>query len=164
MTNKLLTLTCILSLLLFEGCEINNKMESKQDQALTFPKGERVGNDNFTGNVWLQMLLTNDSDFNTSIGQVSFEAGARTKWHKHPSGQILLVTAGVGYHQEQGKEIVEIRKGDVIRCLPDVIHWHGGSKESGMSHIAISPNLEKGSVVWLEKVNDEEYYSFKGSN
>lgn len=148
---------CILGLVLLAGCDSGNKMDTTETHASIFPKGKKITNDNFTGNAWLERLLTRNIAFDTSIGQVSFEAGARTRWHKHPSGQILLVTEGLGYHQEKGKNIVEIRKGDVIQCLPDVIHWHGGSKDSAMSHIAISPNLEKGNVVWLEKVTDTEY-------
>ncbi len=155
-TNKIVY-TCIFALIFLAGCETENQMKTKEEHGSIFPKGEKITNDNFTGTAWLQMLLTKDSAFDMSIGQVRFEAGARTRWHKHPSGQILLVTEGVGYHQEKGKGIVEIKKGDVIQCLPDVIHWHGGSKDSAMTQIAISPNLEKGNVVWLEKVTDTEY-------
>ena len=70
---------------------------TKQEQAVTknekiFPKGEKITNNNFTGTAWLQMLVNNDSTFNTSIGNVTFEPGARSNWHYHPGGQILLVT------------------------------------------------------------------------
>jgi hypothetical protein len=59
-----------------------------------FSKGEKITNNNFTGTAWLQMLVNNDSIYHTSIGKVTFEPGARTNWHKHPGGQILLVTDG----------------------------------------------------------------------
>jgi quercetin dioxygenase-like cupin family protein len=48
-------------------------------------------------------------------------------------------------------------KGDVVQILPDVEHWHGASPESEFTHIAISTNTEKGIVVWLDRVTDEEY-------
>ncbi len=122
-----------------------------------FPRGNKGGNQNFTGDVWVNMHLSNDTVYNTQIGSVTFAPGARTNWHVHPSGQILLITDGMGYHQEKGKPLVLVRKGDVIKCPPNVMHWHGGSVNNSMSHVAISPDMEKGSVKWGEKVSDEEY-------
>jgi quercetin dioxygenase-like cupin family protein len=68
-----------------------------------------------------------------------------------------MVTDGTGYYQEKGQPIRLIRKGDVIKCTPNVAHWHGASRDSSMSHIALGPNNGKGLVIWLEKVTDEEY-------
>lgn len=130
-------------------------MENKPEPV--FPKGDQINNNNFTGTAWLQMMVSNDSTYNTSIGNVTFEPGARTNWHKHPGGQILLVTDGTGYYQEKGKPAQLIRKGEVVRIPPDTEHWHGASANSGLTHVAISPNLQKGSVVWLTPVTDEEY-------
>src|SRR5918994_3722232 len=78
------------------------------------PIGEKVSSNNFTGTVWLKPLVPNDSVFNCIVGSVTFEPGARSNWHYHPAGQILLVTAGIGYYQEKGKPIRIIRKGDAI--------------------------------------------------
>ena len=103
------------------------------------------------------MLVNNDSIYNTSIGNVTFEPGARTSWHKHPGGQILLVTDGIGYYQEKGKPAQVIRKGDIVKIPLNTEHWHGASPVNSLTHIAISPNTDKGSVVWLEAVSDEEY-------
>ena len=122
-----------------------------------FPKGEKITNNNFTGTAWLQMLVNNDSIYNTSIGNVTFEPEARTNWHKHPGGQILLVTDGEGYYQEKGKPAQHIHKGDVVRIPPDTEHWHGAAPNSSLTHIAISPSTDKGSVVWLLPVINEEY-------
>jgi 4-carboxymuconolactone decarboxylase len=124
-----------------------------------FPLGNKITNDNFSGNAWLSMLVENDSSYNTQIGNVTFEPGARTKWHYHPGGQILLVTRGKGFYQEKGKQIEIIQEGDVIKIPPNVIHWHGASPTDSFTHITISPNTDKGKVVWLEKVTDEEYNS-----
>ena len=59
----------------------------------------------FTGRTYLNMLCTNDTVWNSSIGNVTFEPKARTNWHKHSGGQILLATAGEGRYQEKGKPI-----------------------------------------------------------
>ncbi len=133
----------------------NTAME--QNPELVFPKGEKITNNNFTGTAWLQMLVNNDSIYNTSIGNVTFEPGARTNWHKHPGGQILLITDGEGYYQEKGKPAQHIRKGDVVRIPPDTEHWHGAAPNSSLTHIAINPKTDKGSVVWLQPVTDNEY-------
>jgi quercetin dioxygenase-like cupin family protein len=137
----------------------NNKLENKMssENNLVFPKGNKITNNNFTGTAWLQMLSESDTTFNTQIGSVTFEPGARTNWHSHPGGQILLVTEGKGLYQEKGKPIQSIQKGDVIKCPPNVIHWHGATPTDMMIHIAIGPNTDKGSVVWLDKVKDDEY-------
>jgi len=120
-------------------------------------KSASESNPNFTGSVSVNMLVNNDSVFNTQIATVIFEPGARTNWHYHPSGQILLITDGVAYYQEKGKPKQVLVKGQTVKCLPGVMHWHGASPGDQMTHIAISPNLEKGGVVWLEKVTEEDY-------
>ena len=120
------------------------------------PKGERAPADYFTGTTWVKMLVTADDIFNTSVANVTFEPGARNNWHTHPGGQILIITDGVGYYQEKGKPVQLLHKGDVIKILPGVVHWHGASPDSEMTHLAINTNTQKGIVEWLQKVTDEE--------
>jgi quercetin dioxygenase-like cupin family protein len=72
-----------------------------------------------------------------------------------------LVTQGTGYYQEKGKPIQLLHKGDVVKILPDVEHWHGASPDSEFTHIAVNTNTQKGVVEWLQRVTDEEYNSFK---
>ena len=113
--------------------------------------------DTFTGTVWVTSLVPNDSIFTTISGIVAFEKSARSHWHSHPAGQILIVTDGIGYHQIKGEPRQVIRKGDVVKCPPNVVHWHGASPDSKMTHLYIIPNTEKGIVKWLEAVTDAEY-------
>jgi quercetin dioxygenase-like cupin family protein len=137
------------------------KTTIEQNPHTTFPQGDPAPAEYFTGNAWIYPLVANDNTFNTVVGNVEFEAGARNNWHTHPGGQILIVTEGEGYYQEKGKPIQMIRKGDVIKILPNVIHWHGASPESSMTHIAMSTNTQKGVVTWLDRVTDEEYHCYK---
>lgn len=111
----------------------------------------------FTGTTHLNMLVTKDDVFNSSIGNVTFDKGARTNWHKHSGGQILLVTAGEGRYQEKGKEIQILKAGDVVKIPPNVEHWHGAAPDSEFAHISIEPNLPNKSTTWLEAVTDEQY-------
>ncbi len=121
-----------------------------------FPKGDKITNANFIGTVHLQMLIASDSINPTAIGNVTFEPGARTKWHYHPAGQILMATDGVGYYQEKGQPKKILQKGDVIKCPPNVPHWHGASPDSHFVQVAVT-NSNKGVTVWLEAVTEEEY-------
>jgi quercetin dioxygenase-like cupin family protein len=130
-----------------------------EDNNPIFPKGPLGPEEWFTGKVWMRSLVTDDPVFTTVAGNVEFEAGARTNWHSHPTGQIFMVTDGEGLHQIKGEPIQTIKKGDVVKCPPDVIHWHGASEESSMTHIYILPNTEKGEITWMHKVSDEEYKS-----
>ncbi|MFD2934844.1 cupin domain-containing protein [Spirosoma flavum] len=111
----------------------------------------------FTGTVWVTSLVPDDSIFTTVAGSVAFEPGARSYWHSHPAGQILIVTDGVGYHQLKGEPKQLIRKGEVVKCPPNVVHWHGASPGSKMTHLYIIPNTGKGLVNWLQPVTDAEY-------
>ena len=124
-----------------------------------FPKGSKAPTANFTGTVWLYPVVANDSTFHLVMGSVTFERGARSNWHNHPAGQILLIKDGVCYTQERGKPLQVYRKGDVVKCLPNVDHWHGASPDSSMTHISVNPNTENGIVNCLEPVTDEQYNS-----
>lgn len=146
--------TLLLSILIVSSCCSKSTLESSR--ASIFPKGEKVTNGNFTGNVWLQVLGQDEQSLNTGVGNVTFEPGARTKWHLHPGGQIILVTDGVGYYQEKGQPKKILHKGDVIKCPANVEHWHGASKDSYFVQVAVTDN-DNGSVVWLQPVAEEEY-------
>jgi len=141
------------------GCNNHQHESAKEHEGETiFPKGDIITSDNFAGTAWLEMFLTNDTIFNTSMGNVTFDPGARTNWHIHPGGQLLLVTDGKGIYQEKGRSAQVLRKGDVVKIPPDAEHWHGAAPDSSMTHVAISLNLHKGGVVWLLPVTDDEYH------
>ncbi|MGN7203173.1 cupin domain-containing protein [Pedobacter sp. SAFR-022] len=137
-------------------------MACTQDQKLAdtaapiFPKGDKNTNDNFVGEVWVKSLVDADSLNETAVGNVTFAPGARSKWHTHPAGQIILATAGVGYYQEKGKSKMILRKGDVVKCPPNLAHWHGASADSAFVQLAVT-GREKGPTVWLEAVPDSVY-------
>ncbi|QIL41522.1 cupin domain-containing protein [Pedobacter sp. HDW13] len=140
------------------SCTQDSKISQnvKTEDAVVFAKGKRVTNDNFSGAVYLQPLIESDSLNQNNVGNVTFEPGARSKWHAHPAGQILLVTGGVGYYQEKGNQKIILRKGDVIKCPPNIPHWHGASADIAFCQVAIT-GREKGPTVWLEAVSDSVY-------
>ena len=133
--------------------------QAQTDDAI-FPKGELSTAKNHTGNVWLKELNAGDSTFDYALAVATFDAGAKLDWHVHPGGQILLILEGTGYYQERGKPVQIVHKGDVIKCLPGVEHWHGASPTSTFTYLATTP-IQKGKTVWLEPVTDKGYHSVK---
>jgi 4-carboxymuconolactone decarboxylase len=122
-----------------------------------FPRGQRAPAEYFTGTAWVSPLVPKDETGTFTIGNVEFEPGCRNNWHTHPRGQILLVTDGDGWYQERGKTARSLTKGDVVVIPSGVEHWHGASRDSSLTHIAISNFGENGPVTWLDRVTDEEY-------
>ncbi len=115
----------------------------------------------FIGKSYLYPISTKQ----IKIHNVTFEPKCRNDWHIHHAsnggGQILICVAGSGYYQEYGKEAEELNPGDCINIPSGVKHWHGASKDSWFSHLAIEVPGDNSSTEWLDKVNDEEYNKLK---
>lgn len=125
------------------------------DEKLTFPQGPKneAYADFFTGQSYLENLVS-DAALPFGVGQVTFEPGCRNHWHIHENGyQVLLVTAGEGWYQEDGQPARLLRAGDTVVTHAGIKHWHGATKDSWFSHIAITA----GQAVWLEEVADSDY-------
>ncbi len=130
-------------------------------EQVIFPTGEKIVSDHFIGTAWLSMLVPDDGTYHCPIYNVTFEPGARNNWHKHPGGQILLVTSGRGYYQEEGKPAQLLSAGSVVTIPPQVKHWHGAAPDSWFVHIGITTNPGLGDAEWLKPVTDEEYSRVK---
>jgi quercetin dioxygenase-like cupin family protein len=134
-------------------------MENKMKNDEIFPIGKQLPGEWFSGNAYLSPLVTKDKNNDFSAGSITFEPRARTNWHTHPRGQVLLITEGRGYYQEKGKAAREIQKGDVVIIPENVEHRHGASVDDKMIHIAITNYKEDLQVTWLQPVTDAEYNS-----
>lgn len=124
-----------------------------------FPQGQALPKDWFTGNAFITTLVARDKNNEFTTASITFEPGARTNWHTHPKGQILLVIEGNGFYQEKGKAAQSIKKGDVVNIPENIEHWHGASATSKMVHIAITNFKDDIQVTWLQPVTEEEYKS-----
>ena len=111
----------------------------------------------FTGEVRIDPLFNPHDEARAAGVSVTFEPGARTAWHTHPLGQILIVTSGCGLVQSEGEPVEQIRPGDVVWFPPGEKHWHGATPEKAMTHIAIQEQQDGEVVNWLEHVTDEQY-------
>ncbi|MGO4003466.1 (R)-mandelonitrile lyase [Pseudomonas fluorescens] len=111
----------------------------------------------FTGTVRVDGLFKGDAPARIGGGTVTFEPGARTAWHTHPLGQMLIVTAGVGYVQQEGGSRQQILPGDTVWIPPHTRHWHGATASNGMTHIAIAEAEDGQTVNWAEHVSEAQY-------
>lgn len=150
-------ISILISIIIISSCNLKkeNKMETKD----IFPKGEQLPKEWFSGNAFLTPLVAKDQNNEFSAGCVTFEPKARTVWHTHPKGQVLIVIDGLGFYQEKGKPAQPIKKGDVVNIPENTEHWHGASAASKMVHIAITNYKDDVQVTWLQPVTDEEYNS-----
>lgn len=131
-----------------------------QDSTL-FPRGAIGANiNNYTGTIWLSELNHPDSNFTFSLAQAVYAPGSKLDWHIHPGGQYLLITDGTGYYRERGKPGQVLHKGDIVKCLPGVEHWHGAAPNSSFTYVGVTP-VTKGKTIWLKRVTDEEYRAVK---
>jgi 4-carboxymuconolactone decarboxylase len=105
----------------------------------------------------VEQLFPVNAPSRVSGGIVTFAPGARSAWHTHPLGQVLIITAGTGRVQIEGGPIQVVHAGDVVIIPAHVKHWHGAPPDYSMSHIAIQDNLNGDAVDWLAPVTDQQY-------
>lgn len=113
--------------------------------------------ENFSGHVAVDIKAAGNSGKHGSVGMVDFAPGARTAWHTHPVGQLLIVTEGKGWVQEEGQPRREIKVGDVVWIEAGINHWHGAAQNNRMSHIAVAYVRDGKSADWKELVSDDQY-------
>jgi quercetin dioxygenase-like cupin family protein len=118
-------------------------------------EGMKAPNTHYIGEAWLNPLLRADASLNYNITKASFRANSTLDWHKHTTPQVLVIVEGEGYYQEKGKDPIRLKVGDVLKCAPDIEHWHASSKEKDVTYLAIY----SGETVWTEVLSQEDYDS-----
>lgn len=115
----------------------------------------------FVGHVQVDMLYSGEEPSRARLASVRFAPGAHTAWHCHAVGQTLHVTAGVGYVQSLGGELIELRAGDTVRTPPGEWHWHGASAGHAMTHLTLTeapdPADDEPEATWGAHLADGEY-------
>ncbi len=91
--------------------------------------------------------------YKVATAHYKFEAGARTKWHSHSGGQIMLVEEGVTHHQNKGGPVMELHANESYYVQPGVVHWHGATPDSS----TVQFNTTRGDLTWLDEVTDAEF-------
>ena len=112
----------------------------------------------FTGTAWQQPMAVGETPEPLHVTRVTFEPGARTVWHHHPRGQILVATVGVGRFQVEGGPVLALLPGDSVTFKPGERHWHGAAPDQLFIHVSIQAADAHGEqATWLHPVSDEEY-------
>lgn len=84
---------------------------------------------------------------------VRFSPTARTKWHRHPGGQVLFVLQGSGLIGTEWA-VERVEAGDLIVAESDECHWHGAGPVEEMVHLVVTPDR----AVWSKlSVTEDEY-------
>jgi quercetin dioxygenase-like cupin family protein len=109
----------------------------------------RRRSDTFSGEVWMDQVLSADG---AAVNDVFFAPGARTHWHSHADGQVLLVLAGSGMVCPEGGQPERVGPGDLVWALPGERHWHGAAPDSYCLHRAVS----LGQTSWSGEVGVPE--------
>ena len=126
------------------------------DFAQPYESGSPLVSENFTDTVWIAPLSRVES-LNVPLTNVTFPPGCLNNWHYHTGGQLLIVGAGKGYYQEEGKPARLLHAGDIVEIAPNVVHWHGAAPDSWFSHVAVGSNPGNNTAVWLRPVGEEAY-------
>ncbi len=136
--------------------------DPKRDNPSFFPVGEQLTGDVaqfFSGKTYLNHLVPRGGP----IINMTFEPGCHTNWHvHHNAGQVLLVTGGAGWYQEEGREPQPLKPGDIVKVPAEIKHWHGAAKDAWFAHLLIPIAIAGSSNAFLEPV--EDYDALPGAN
>ena len=112
----------------------------------------------YSGEVWTDALIEGGPPGNVNVARVAFSPGARTAWHTHPFGQILIATAGTGRVQLAGEPAQRLAPGDSVAIAPGERHWHGAGPDQVFTHVSIQGATSEGTMAnWSDLVSEEDY-------
>ena len=147
----------VLWVLVVSGFVIMIGAAAAQQQPQPPPQGAAApgGRGNFASRFTGTVTVGDTKDMSSS--RIKFEAGARTNWHLHSTGQLLLVEEGRGRWQEQGSAIHDLPAGQPVLTKANVLHWHGAAPDQS----ALQFSVYSGTLEWKDAVTDEEYLGKK---
>jgi quercetin dioxygenase-like cupin family protein len=90
----------------------------------------------FIGSVFRQNLVAEGDAPSLRVTAVTFEDGARNRWHHHSTEQVLVITHGEGVVASDS-ETFRVTAGDVVLIPAGERHWHGAGDGTSMTHLSI---------------------------
>jgi quercetin dioxygenase-like cupin family protein len=90
-----------------------------------------------------------------TIARRRFEAGARTYWHSHDRGQLLLVEQGRMRTQKRNERMRELGVGESDYTAANVAHWHGAGADQPL--VQVNAGFGGGPATWFEEVSADDY-------
>ncbi len=104
----------------------------RQDRARAIQNDGEI----FVGDVFMQNLVTEEDAPSLRVTAVTFEDGARNRWHRHGSEQVLVITHGAGVVENE-TETYRVAPGDIVLVPAGERHWHGAEEGQSMTHLAV---------------------------
>lgn len=108
----------------------------------------RAAPDMIEGDAWAQAVLASARDGEPTVYRVTHAPGARSHWHRHPHGQILLIEAGLCLVQCRGEPPRHARAGDTVWIPPDVVHRHGAAEDGPMIYVSVQGVQDGRAATW----------------
>lgn len=120
----------------------------------------------FTGDVYVTPFHQADPPSRMTAALVRFTPGARSFWHHHGLGQLLVCTEGFGFVATRDGGVVRLRAGESVWTPPGEDHWHGATEGTMMCHYALVETPEDGTdaTTWLEEVTEAQYRAAHGAD
>jgi quercetin dioxygenase-like cupin family protein len=105
--------------------------------------------DTFTGEVWADPVSGGDPTANLVV----FAPRARTYWHHHAGGQLIVASHGRGLVVDAEGRGGPVEAGQSVWTPAGEVHWHGAGGDSLFTQTAYS----FGATTWLHEVSEQEY-------
>jgi len=122
------------------------------------PSARRQPDEQYSGEVWDEIVARGEPPSRLIVGRATFTPGARTAWHSHPHGQVLVAETGIGRTQAAGEAVREIRPGETVSVGAGQLHWHGAAPDRVFTQLAMQETgIEGSSATWHCHVTDAEY-------
>ncbi|MFQ6122193.1 MAG: cupin domain-containing protein [Dehalococcoidales bacterium] len=100
-------------------------------------KAEESTSKIFRGKASIQSII-GESEDELRVIVVNFSPGSVNVFHTHTFDQVLYVTEGTGIVATENEEAI-VTPGTIIFIPAGEKHWHGATKDSAFSHIAVMP-------------------------
>lgn len=112
-----------------------------------------------TGRAVARMIHVPPESSTVRAMTVELGPGARTAWHAHPYGQVLVAVSGRGRVCAEGGPVVELLPGDAVWAEPGERHWHGAAPGEPFVYTSVqAADPVTGSYAdWGEPVGDADY-------
>lgn len=141
-----------------EQIPVGDRLVKRSEALQTIKGSDKV----FTGDVKIVPLSESVPGMPVSSAYVIFEPGARSFWHTHPTGQVLIIVEGEGRSGVHGKPVSVLKKGDVVVCPKGIKHFHGAAPDKRMVQMTVTGYDPQGkNVTWMEPVTDQQYMSIE---
>ncbi|OLC09853.1 MAG: hypothetical protein AUH39_03585 [Chloroflexi bacterium 13_1_40CM_67_9] len=92
--------------------------------------------DIFSGEVEGFTAVGGEDSPDLRLSEYQFKSGARNRWHRHTTDQILICTDGDGIIATDAEQH-DLTPGVIVLIPKNTRHWHGAKPGKNMTHWSI---------------------------